>query len=221
MPKAWTNEVVARSLGVALCAGCAAQPSSPPATVVTHGGEQARATAPALIEVDESALAALPEVTAPGPTTVAAPTPDATPAPIEAAEVDADVEEDATALACPSDVAGLEARAVTTARGAALVLRTSEPEQVDELRRRVRELASALDEERRERATITHTPRFAASGAMHETHEVRLHDVARGVRMELIAREGDAAARRELRDELRDDARVLGEGRCPLRFQTT
>ncbi|UJR86254.1 hypothetical protein [Sandaracinus amylolyticus] len=215
MRKAWTNAVVTGSLGVALCAGCGAEtPPRPPAPIVSHGGERAEGTPPALIEIAESSLVDLP--TAPGPSTAPTPSAVATPSTVVEGEPPAPV-----ALECPSDVAGLEARAISTARGAALVLRTTETDQVDELRRRVRALASALDEERRESEAAPAMPRFAADGAMHQTREVRLQDVARGVRMELFPRDGEPAARRELRDELREDARVLAEGRCPLRFQST
>lgn len=228
-------------LSVGVLAGCGAEPQSAGAGG-SAGGEHATAE---VIEVDESALprseivevvpvlvhtpvegeAVTPSEGEPRSEDEIAsadmpdePPPEPTEAPMTARS------ESPTDL-CPSEVPGLQARARETEHRAVLVLTTTHPERVDELRARVRKFADLLAEERHDAecapcAEPTGATAFAAPHSeIHHARDVRLVDLPRGVRVEIVPYADQP--RRALMTQIRDDARALDAGRCPLSFQTT
>jgi hypothetical protein len=139
------------------------------------------------------------------------------------------------ASVCPADIPTLEARAFGLREGAALELTAGNEADVEALRTRMRELA--VEQARRQRLALAadvaawDVPREpntarAPAGDVEPEDEMLLVDVLRlvaipdGVRLELHRR-GDAggASVAELRRRMREDARALREGRCPILFR--
>lgn len=112
---------------------------------------------------------------------------------------------------CPVGIAGLRVRSENTRSGGALVFTTRREDAIPELRQRVASFVSAHGE------AIARTE----GGAEHlgdrsqlAAANVRAVDVPNGSRLEVTPR--DASMIRTVRRELRQDARDMAEGRCPI-----
>lgn len=144
---------------------------------------------------------------------------------------------------CPADIEGLNVRVSTIPRGGALVF-TVAREQVEELRDRLDRFA-LLHGQQHEGATAEpmdapgegmgtmgaeggemeghameggEQSQFAdAQALIHQATEVRVVDIPRGARLEVRFENDERVS--DLRAELREDATMLRDGRCPLALQ--
>lgn len=136
---------------------------------------------------------------------------------------------------CPADIADLTVRVSTIPRGSALAF-TASHEDVEDLRARLDRFAELHRQRREARAregiaaegiaaegeapgdAMQDEARFADTEALiHQATDVRVVDIPRGARLEVRFEDGARAG--DLRAELREDAAMLRDGRCPLALQ--
>lgn len=120
---------------------------------------------------------------------------------------------------CPADIDGLNVRVSAVPGGGALVF-TAPADKVSDLRDRLNHFAEIHAESRSSEhehdpiGVHGHEEFVDAQAMIHRARDVRVVDIPRGARLEF--RLEDGASVQELRAELREDARILREGACPL-----
>jgi hypothetical protein len=133
---------------------------------------------------------------------------------------------------CPVGIQGLEVQAVTIPEGGALQF-VAASQGVPELRSRLQRFARMHREQMQQQQRSggggtssggsAHTggmagqPQFADKNALiHQARDVRVVEIPNGARLEVRISDPQLE---DLRNELRQDAQQMSQGRCPLSLQ--